>query len=515
MKKIFCIFAIICSLTITGTTYGQSNLDKLLLDSVYTSNWVSNAWSLNIKNYNVKDGSGRTIQDLFKKYNSGTGQFVDFAQFLNSYTGTDTVPTRTTEQLYYLGNWNTYYYSHYVAKNTLDTTYTKLWDNQHHKFISGVKNTYQYNDSLLPIINISQTLDTATLVWQNSSKVTYAYTGLNQPLEQIQLTWQKDSSAWKNLFKISDIYDQNNLHINHYEYEWNDSSYTWINTLRITYTNNLASLPYTAIKEFWNASKLEWDTLQQITFIYNQENWLMTILTQNYQQSNGTWQDYYLKYYTYFPSGEIHTATGNIWDSMHSVYLIDSYQKMDSLTNKVAENYTYSVDQGTFLITGGVKDLYTFKPTGDTLTHVNQTWNVSGINWDNKSQILYSYDSHNLLSEELTQEWTTASSAWTNWKKSDYYYSEFIGIGEHKAKLKSCFYANPLVSGGSVYCPEFTSGQEYTFRICSLSGVDVYRTVFRGGESVRISGSLASGLYFLIIEEKNSIIYKDKIVIIH
>jgi hypothetical protein len=145
---------------------------------------------------------------------------------------------------------------------------------------------------------------------------------------------------------------------------------------------------------------------------------------------------------------------------------------------------------------------------------VNQEWNVPDSGWANKSQVLYTYDSHNLLTEDLEQNWTSASSSWLNTKKSDYFYSDFIGIDEHTTKKKPCFYTNPMVAGNSIYCPDFRTGNEYTLRVCSLSGMEVYKTAFRGGESVAISKLVAPGLYFLIIEENNRILYKDKIVVL-
>jgi hypothetical protein len=206
--------------------------------------------------------------------------------------------------------------------------------------------------------------------------------------------------------------------------------------------------------------------------------------------------------------------TRDIWNTIKLSWVTDFYQILDSASQKVAETYNLYMDQETFLITGGNRNLYTYNSTGDTLNWVNQEWNVPDSGWANKSQVLYSYDSHNLLTEKLEQSWTSKSSSWVNAKKSDYFYSEFIGIGEHPAKEKPCFYANPMVAGNSIYCPDFRTGEEYLLKVCSLSGTEVYRTAFRGGETVTISKSLSPGLYFLIIEENKNILYQDKIVIL-
>jgi len=515
MKNIFRLSIILSLLSTTGVASGQMNPGVLLLDSVYSYNWVNNGWSLNIKNYLTKNGSGQTIQSLFKDYDSGTGQFLDFTRFLYTYSNASTAPSTITDQLSYSGNWNTYQFTHYLAKNIIDTNYFKRWNNQQHRFNYGLKNNYQYNDSLLPVEIITQSLDTTTQDWLNQTRITYSYTEAMKLSEQIFLSYQSSTATWENVIKYANVYDVNNLLVSHLEYQWNDSAVDWINTVRTSYYYNPASMPNLTVKEFWNSSLSEWDSLEQKTYSYNQVNLLMTIFSKNYHQDQGMWVDDSLTYYTYTTSGIQQSTTGDIWNTSNLSWITVFYQILDSASQKIAEKYNLYVNQDNFLITGGIRNLYTFSPTGDTLAWVNQGWNIPDNGWANQSQVLYTYDSHNLLTEELEKSWTSASSTWENTKKSDYFYSEFIGIDEHPAKERPCFYANPMVMGNSIYCPDFKTGEEYLLRFNSLSGKEVYRTVFRGGETVRISNSLAPGLYFLIIQENNNILYQDKIVIIH
>jgi hypothetical protein len=151
---------------------------------------------------------------------------------------------------------------------------------------------------------------------------------------------------------------------------------------------------------------------------------------------------------------------------------------------------------------------------GDSLNWVDQQWSDSIADWVNKSQVNYTYDSHNLLTEKVTQSWVTSSSSWLNNSKSDYYYTSTGGIGEHPSNKRPCIYSNPMVTGSMIYCPDFNTGDKYTLRVCSLTGIEVYRTTFVGGEAVAISRPLTPGLYFLIIEENSNVLYKDKVIII-
>jgi hypothetical protein len=516
LMKNNCRFLIIISLLAgTGVVNGQMSPGALLLDSVYGYNWASNNWSLNTKNYLLKNGSGKTTQSLFKKYNTGTGLFLDFARFLYSYSGTASVPTTITDQFWYSGNWNTYQYAHYQTKDIPDTTYYKSWDNQHQKFTSGFKNTYQYNDSLLPLENITLDWDTTALDWLNTTKKTYSYTAAMKPLDQILLSWQNSTATWKNFYKYSEGYDLNGLLVNHYEYEWNDTAANWINTFRISYFNNQASQPYLVVEELWDSYLLKWDSLVQTSYIYNQFNWLMTVHTQIYQQDLGKWVESYLTYFTYFPSGDQRSMTGNVWDTSHLTWATDAYQEMDSITRKLAESYNLILDPLTFLTLGGTRNLYTYQSTGDTLSHVSQEWNGSGNDWANKTQVVYTYESHNLLSEVLNQGWTSSSSSWVNTKKSDYFYSEFIGIDEHPAKEKPCFYANPLVAGKLINCPFLDPSRVYKFDLFSMKGENVYSETVNSGTSFVINRSLSAGNYILRISENGKTVYRDKIVVIN
>jgi hypothetical protein len=515
MKNIYRSLIILCFLITTGVVSGQKSPSTLLLDSVYTYNWASNNWSLNIKEYCTKNGSGQPIQDLFKKYNSGSSQFLDYARILFGYSDTITVPTLITDQFLYSSNWNTYQHYHYLARNIPDTTYFKTWNNLRHDFTYGIMNTYQYNDSLLPLVSMVLGLDTATQNWYDISKTTNTYTGLNQPLEQILYSWQNSNSTWINVLKFDNVYDTNNLLVNSIEYTWNDLTSNWVNSIRTTYYYNPTSLPNLMVKESYDTTLQVWDSVQQTFYIYNQLNWLMTFRSQSYLQSNGTWFNSGLTFYTYSPSGDQNSMTEDVWDTIHSTYITIAYQNVDSATRKLAESYTRTVDPQTFLIVNGSRNLYTYGSAGDSLNWVSQSWDVSGLAWDNQSQVNYTYDStDNLLSEKVSQNWVTSSSSWLNSAKSDYYYSASSGIGEKPAIGKPCIYANPMVTGNPVYCPDFKTGDKYTLRVCSLTGIDVYRTTFIGGEAVTISRSLIPGLYFLIIEENGNVLYKDKVIII-
>jgi hypothetical protein len=207
--------------------------------------------------------------------------------------------------------------------------------------------------------------------------------------------------------------------------------------------------------------------------------------------------------------------TGAIWDTVHLTFVTDVFQSVDSATGKQTESYTRYVDPQTFQITGGSRNVYTYSSTSDSLNWVSQQWNVSGNNWVNKFQVNYTFDSHDLITEKVSQNWVTSDSSWVNTMKLDYFYSEFNGINEHMSKEKPCIYSNPMITGNPIYCPDFNTGDIYTLRVCSQTGIEVYRTNFIGGESVIISKSLSPGLYFLIIEENGNILYKDKVIILH
>jgi hypothetical protein len=515
MKTFFRYSIIVCLLAGSGMASGQRIPDVLLLDSVYGYNWVSNSWSLNIKNYSIKNGSGQTIQSLYKKYNSGSGQFLDYVRFLYEFPGSSPDPSAITNQFWNSTTWSTYQYTHYRVKEIIDTTYTKNWDVQHHGFNSGLKNTYQFNDSLLPVENITLAWDTTTMNWINSSKTMYTYLNMVQPLEQILLSWQNSTSTWHNEYKSDDVYDGNNLLIGHYEYIWNDTASAWNSTVRVIYYNNFASLPYLAVKEVWNSSLDEWDSLEQSNYIYNQFNWLMTVLKQVYLQNSGTWVNSTLTFSTYSPGEIQQSVTGNIWDSIHLTWIPDTYQLLDSASQKLAETYTKYVDLQTFLIVSGTRDLYTYTPAGDTTSKLHQVWDVSGNSWTNFSQVVYTYDSHNLLTEDLTQTWVNASSTWVNAKKSDYYYSDFIGIGEHPAKEKPCFYANPMTTGNRINCPYLDPSKEYQFDLFTIQGAVVYTEIVNNGNSFIIKPSLAAGNYILRISEKGKTVYSDKVVVVN
>lgn len=514
MKTIYSLFITLCLISLSGLVSGQENPNVLLLDSVYSYNWTNNDWALNIKESCTKNGSGQTIQELFKKLNPSTSQFVNYTRILNSFKDTISPPTSITDQLWYSNAWTTYQYSHFLAKDISDTTYNKVWNSLNNRFFSGYKYTYQYNDNLFPVVSLTQGLDTTTQGWFNLAKTTNTYTAFSKPLEKIVFSWKNSTSTWDSVLKYENIYTNKYL-TSTIEYVWNNSTANWINASRTTYYYNTSALLNLEVVENWDTTLNVWDSVQQSLYIYNQNNWLMTISTSDYIPQKGTWTNNSITYYTYYTSGKQWTMTGAIWDTVHLIYVTNAFQSVDSATGKLTESYTRYVNPQTFQITGGTMNVYTYGSTGDSLNWVSQQWNISGNNWVNKSQVNYTFDSHDLLTEKVSQNWVTSDSSWLNTVKSDYFYSEFSGIKEQLSNEKPCIYSNPLFTGHPIYCPDFKTGDIYTIRVCSQTGVEVYRTNFIGGETVSISKSLTPGLYFLIIEKNGNILYKDKVIILH
>jgi hypothetical protein len=515
MKTILRLFILAAFLIASGVAGAQVSPKALLLDSVYSSNWLSNNWSLNTKNYRIKDGTGRTVQSLYKKYNSGTGHFDDFVRSLYGYPGPAADPVTITNQFWYSFGWTTYQYTHYLDRENVDTVFFKNWDNSLHKFTFGNKDTYLYDDSLFLLENINQSWDSTTNDWLNALKKTYAYTTDMKPLEQVVYSWESATPAWENTYKVSFVYDGSNMLVNRLEYVWNPNNGSWLSTLRYSYYNNPTSMPYLVVMERWDSTLSVWDSITQSTYLYNPFNWLMTVITKTYHPESSSWADSYLTYYTYNAQGDQRSMTGNVWNTVNHTWVTDAYTSNDSATGKLAESFTRFLDPFTFQVIAGTRNLNAYNALGDTTGEVHQEWQVSAGDWENRNQVVFTYDTHNLLVLELTQNWSAGTSSWNNSKKSDYYYSEFIGIDDPGSKERNCFYANPLVPGGTITCPGLRTGSAFTLRLTSLTGAEVFRTDFKGGESVTVPGSLSAGTYLLRIEEGYRIVCMDKVVIIH
>jgi len=145
---------------------------------------------------------------------------------------------------------------------------------------------------------------------------------------------------------------------------------------------------------------------------------------------------------------------------------------------------------------------------------VNQEWDVAANDWKNKTQELYTYDSHNLLTEDLVRNWASSGSAWENSRKSVYYYSEFNSVNEHPGNERLCFYSNPLIKGTSVNCPGLSPSGNYVFELYSMMGEKVYQAAVNGNAPFMISPDAASGTYILRITADGKTVFRDKVVII-
>jgi hypothetical protein len=335
-----------------------------------------------------------------------------------------------------------------------------------------------------------------------------------QPQEQIVYSWKSSSSTWVYSAKSTDVYDGTNALVGHKEYFWNEISSTWVNTSRIYYHNTPASMPDTAILEVWDLTQLRWDSVEKSFYTYNQFNWLMNVRTYKMNAMTGNWYHSYQMYYTYFPNtGYERTETGNVWDTLHLTYITDHYMEVDSV-DQLVEKYDLYVNLGNFQIVGGSRDIYDYSSTSDTVSKVNQEWNLLTGSWQYNTQKLFTYDSQNLLTEDLVQDWAAATASWENSKKSVYFYSDFFAVNEHPGIEKPCFYANPMTAGTSITCPGLNLSRNYVFELFSMKGERIYKTGIAGNTTFTIGKNVTSGNYILCISSDGKTIYRDKVIIL-
>jgi hypothetical protein len=489
---------------------------KKFLDSVYRSDWnqAGSSWILTQKEYKIMNSEALVVQDQFLSYDTSSGQWVVARKFINEYfTGSSDIKSITGQLLNtQTGNFVTYQYTHYSSPGVMDEEYSKNWDQPSHLFTGGSRKLYQYNGSGFLTQVLAETLDYTTQDWLNGTRTTYMYT-LTQKLSEVLLeSWNITSTAWVKNYRWIYTYDASDFLVLLGEQSWDDLSTTWVNSAQTTYTNNGYGLPTTTVLENWNEVSSSWIPYTRTTNTYNQSQKL-TQLLETYNPSSMLWSNSYYIIWTYYTTGNDRATTGAFWDAGLLKWTNNMLLQYDS-SGYETEEYLKNYDPQTYEFTGGYRYSYGYDAMWNKTSYLVQNWNTSLNDWSNTSQDLYTYDALNLLTLDLMQQWNSAQSGWVNYRKWDYYYNEFIGIGEISPGGQPCVFENPLKEGSTIRCSFFKEGSAFRVSLYNVSGEQVYSEQFRGNGSFTIPGDLPSGMYLLVISRDEEPSYQVKVILV-
>lgn len=223
--------------------------------------------------------------------------------------------------------------------------------------------------------------------------------------------WDTLSLGWEIESRITDmVCNQDGAILSQLVQNWDFGS--WENFLLSTQTFNKYNLRTGSLHELWNG--FEWDNIMRDSLQYEADTILQWHLLQNWNGS--AWEN---------SEREVYSYGGSFWGSIiqnwnGSAWVDFSRMSVTHVEDAWEERHLAQIWNNTEMMWENVSQyIFTLKPGTRLPTHsLYQSWNKD--EWDDSSQIIYTYDAEDNLINELIQVWSDSDGAWVDYSKYTY-----------------------------------------------------------------------------------------------
>jgi hypothetical protein len=486
-----------------------------LADSVWYSSWNtgSAAWHLYEREFKSYTNNGFPSEDLYLLLNGTTALWDNYNRYQYVY-GPQGNTQQYNGQVWNIlsGNWIQNMHSHYDDFGRMDTNWNKVFDMTTHHFISGVNGIYSFNSTNQMTGILLQMYDTITQGWKNYVRMTYTFSATGQMTETLGQIWSDLFLDWINNQKYEYFYDASGFSTGYLSSFWNTTTNTWDPYSNATYTNNTGGMPVTELFQFWDAGSSSWINFEKMDFTYTAANLVAGVLDQHWNGTSSSWINYSKEEHTFYSNNYQKNSYQWYWNPNGQFWMDTWYYYYDSLGG-IQENYVKYLDFSTYAYTAGYRYLYYYNSAHQSTEYDQYMLEVGFNTWDPSARRQYTYDANGNNTVILDQNYNAATSQYDNTAKIETFFGLFTGNAEKTGITPACIYANPLVKGGRITCPELHPGQVYSMGLYSLDGKLVHQAVAGPGEGITIPVTIPSGMYVMRIF-RNGILYSTGKVVV-
>ncbi len=322
---------------------------------------------------------------------------------------------------------------------------------------------------------------------------------------------------------------------------------TWENNMitRLFYdTNNNVILDRT---ESWNTGTAAWDSLDKTFYTYDASN---NVVTRTYEYWDGvSWVNASSNLYTYNSSNQLTSNTYELWNSWSGIWdstdkYVYRYDAMLNLEFILSGNFA----TGSWIATS--RDSNVYDGMNNQIATYGQSWNATTGAWDNTARTLYSgfvahqpqivsnanidtasasfintyqilnaYDTANMITDQSSKEWRSATSAWesTFGDFAGHWYYEAYATGvtnvTSNADVAIITYPNP--SGGQFSVQTATLSKSYSIVVCDILGKIIANLPLKSAGVTSVDlGNITSGLYtYKIVSATGELSGRGKLIV--
>ncbi|MDW8273233.1 MAG: T9SS type A sorting domain-containing protein [Chitinophagales bacterium] len=224
--------------------------------------------------------------------------------------------------------------------------------------------------------------------------------------------------------RIISTYNSSNLKIEDLEQRWNPGANQWENHEKLSWAYNQANKPVEQLTRLWSKSSSSWQNYYRTVWFYNTKNLLIGEMLQFWNSSN-TWDTSERKIWYYDASDR---EVEFILQTLDYLYfrLLNKRKVISSYNsnNLIDEQIIYEWDQTNSQWYRNMKRNWTYNASN--IEYLISYWNNLSNSWRPGFKIVNSFNASNKKSEEITYSWDNNTNQWNNVEKKDYLYS---GLG--------------------------------------------------------------------------------------
>jgi len=395
----------------------------------------------------------------------------------------------------------------YDAHGRLSANITFNWNFIQNKWIYNYEYLNEWDDHGNMTEWIYNNWDTLSGTWIPYEHDTLWYNNLNIMTSDKWYFYNPNKSSW--MLGYSEEFNDAGGPVNYYSYYWNDQTFLIAGGARGLYTLNAFNKPIETLTEELDTATGNWLPYSQVFSDYTSDT---VLVKQTLNYWNGT--SYILStqnLYTY-TDGLITEVLYQYWDANSSLWVNSFRQLYTYGINHKETEYLYQNWSDTVWKTR-TQRISIYDASGNRVEYFNKRFSITTGLQLSGTHYITTYNSHNLITQDIRSSWDAVLSVWINNSKVLYYYSPFYGIQQIGINNVLCKFENPYQTCDPILCPALKASENFRMSVYSMSGACVYQSNFNGGATVSINKPLANGLYMLVILDGKGIVYSNKLLI--
>jgi len=284
-----------------------------------------------------------------------------------------------------------------------------------------------YTDKGLAHLKIYKGWDTVAGKFKYGNKVSKQYNDEGKLISKLTARWNTETENWINYKKINSEYNSEGKVVEEIIQNWSNDDKKWINSIKHRMKYNVDGYKIEFITLIWVNDA--WQNSFKKSTLYTADNKVISVLSQNWNESVNDWENYIQYSYTYDGQNRI-KEVGQSWDTLSKNWFDFEIVNKRFEENLLVEEQRMYYSQDTSVKDSGFKTFKEYNSNKKLSLVTKLKWIPDTNSWQNTKKIYYTYNSGK----------TTIIYKWDNtkleWIKDIYYQYLLNEDGQTKFAIK-------------------------------------------------------------------------------